>query len=125
MRRSLGWVAEMAGIVAAVDVDRPASDVFANATDPTRFHEWQKGVVDGHLDQPGLPAVGALRRTDDPVHRPGGPVLEVACQPRRRTTHVGCPRHRRTDQLLVRREAEKDMPANVAALTGGMEAVTG
>jgi len=27
--------------------------------------------------------------------------------------------------LLVRREAEKDMPANVAALTGGMEAVTG
>jgi hypothetical protein len=33
--------------------------VFAYATDPARFHEWQAGVVDGRLDQPGIPAVGA------------------------------------------------------------------
>jgi uncharacterized protein YndB with AHSA1/START domain len=43
----------------SVDVDRPAADVFAYATDPTRFHEWQQGVVDGHLEQPGPPRVGA------------------------------------------------------------------
>jgi hypothetical protein len=28
-------------------VDRPAAEVFAYATDPTRFHEWQHGVIDG------------------------------------------------------------------------------
>jgi hypothetical protein len=37
--------------------------VFAYATDPTRFSEWQKGVVDGHMDGPGngtgTPPVGA------------------------------------------------------------------
>ena len=38
---------------ATTEVDRPAADVFAYATDPTRFHEWQQGVVDGHMDQPG------------------------------------------------------------------------
>ena len=48
----------MAAIVTTTEVDRSADDVFAYATDPTRFHEWQQGVVDGHLDQPGNPAVG-------------------------------------------------------------------
>jgi len=49
----------MSPIVVSTDVDRPAAEVFAYATDPTRFNEWQKGVVDGHLDQPGPPAVDA------------------------------------------------------------------
>src|SRR5215470_5527935 len=48
----------MSAIVTSIEVDRPAREVFSYATDPTRFHEWQKGVVDGHLDQPGTPAVG-------------------------------------------------------------------
>jgi SAM-dependent methyltransferase len=39
-------------------VDRPAADVFAYATDPTRFHEWQQGLIDGHLDPPGPAQVG-------------------------------------------------------------------
>ena len=43
----------------SIDVERPAADVFAYATDPTRFHEWQQGVVEGHLEQPGPPQVGA------------------------------------------------------------------
>src|SRR5690348_9092029 len=53
----------MAPIVTSADIDRPAAEVFAYATDPARFSEWQKGVVDGHMDgradgtQP--PAVGA------------------------------------------------------------------
>ena len=43
----------MASTIASTVVDRPAAEVFAYATDPARFHEWQQGVIDGHLDQPG------------------------------------------------------------------------
>jgi len=46
-------------IVASTDVNRSARDVFAYVTDPTCFHEWQKGVIGGHMDDPGSPGVGA------------------------------------------------------------------
>ena len=53
----------MPAIVTSTEVERPAAEVFAYATDPTRFREWQKGVVDGHMDghggQAGSPAVGS------------------------------------------------------------------
>lgn len=49
----------MPPIVASTDVNRSARDVFAYVTDPTCFHEWQKGVIGGHLDDPGSPGVGA------------------------------------------------------------------
>ena len=49
----------MPPIVASTEVDRPAAEVFAYATDPTRFAEWQKGVVDGRMDDGGTPTVGA------------------------------------------------------------------
>lgn len=39
----------MSAIVVTTEVDRPADEVFAYATDPTRFDQWQQGVVDGHL----------------------------------------------------------------------------
>ena len=42
----------MSAIVVSTEVERPAADVFAYATDPARFREWQKGVVDGHMDGP-------------------------------------------------------------------------
>ena len=42
-----------------VEVDRPAAEVFAYVTDPTRFHEWQQGVVSGGLQEPGPPEVGS------------------------------------------------------------------
>jgi len=42
----------MAPIVISAEIDRPAAQVFAYATDPARFSEWQKGVVDGHMDGP-------------------------------------------------------------------------
>jgi len=42
----------MAPIVISAEIDRPAAQVFAYATDPARFSEWQKGVVDGHTDGP-------------------------------------------------------------------------
>ena len=50
----------MTAIVAAIDVDRPAEVVFDYATDPTRFHEWQQGVVDGKMNTAGKPSVGDL-----------------------------------------------------------------
>ncbi|MEV6637048.1 SRPBCC family protein [Actinoplanes sp. NPDC051470] len=45
--------------VTSVDINRPAADVFAHATDPTRFHQWQQGVVDGRMEHTGPPQVGA------------------------------------------------------------------
>ena len=42
----------MAPIVTSAEIDRPAAEVFAYATDPARFSEWQQGVVDGHMDGP-------------------------------------------------------------------------
>lgn len=55
--------------VVSVDVDRPATEVFAYATDPTTFHEWQHGVVSGRLDTSGTPEVGDRCLT---VRRIGG-----------------------------------------------------
>lgn len=48
----------MSAIVTTTEVNRAAEDVFAYATDPTRFHEWQTGVLDGHMETPGPPQVG-------------------------------------------------------------------
>ncbi|MDQ2959924.1 MAG: SRPBCC family protein [Candidatus Dormibacteraeota bacterium] len=48
----------MPPISTSIEVNRAADDVFAYATDPTRFCEWQKGVVEGHMDHPGIPSVG-------------------------------------------------------------------
>ena len=53
----------MPPIVTSAEIGRPAAEVFAYATDPTRFSEWQQGVVDGHMEGPASgslsPAVGA------------------------------------------------------------------
>ena len=51
----------MPPIVTSAEIGRPAPEVFAYATDPARFSEWQQGVVDGHMDGPAsdAPAVGA------------------------------------------------------------------
>lgn len=40
------------------EIDRPPEDVFAYVTDPTRFVEWQRKVVGGHMDTDGPTAVG-------------------------------------------------------------------
>jgi hypothetical protein len=75
----------MAPIVATTEVDRPAQEVFSYATDPTRFHEWQKGVVDGHIDQASNPQVGALCLT---TRRIGGANRPVTS----RLAHIDPPR---------------------------------
>lgn len=42
----------------SIEVDRPASEVFAYVTDPSHFSEWQNGVVDGHRQGEGPASVG-------------------------------------------------------------------
>lgn len=48
----------MPPITVSIEVDRSAEEVFAYATDPSRFSEWQKGVVSGQTDNVSAPQVG-------------------------------------------------------------------
>jgi uncharacterized protein YndB with AHSA1/START domain len=149
----------MAAIVASTEVERPAAEVFAYATDPARFSEWQKGVVEGHMDGPGngtqAPAVGAkcvttrrigganrratseLVQIDPPrtwgVRGLDGPIraaVDVVVQPvtdarSRLTISVGFSGRgvgKVLVPLVVRRQARKEMPDNLAALKRRMEA---
>ncbi|MGH3356864.1 MAG: SRPBCC family protein [Nocardioidaceae bacterium] len=75
----------MSAIIASTEVDRIAEQVFAYATDPTRFAEWQQGVVGGHLDSTGAPAVGDLCVTR---RRIGGAVRPVTSK----LAHIDPPR---------------------------------
>jgi uncharacterized protein YndB with AHSA1/START domain len=149
----------MAPITTTAEIGRPADEVFACATDPTRFREWQKGVVDGHMDGPAngsqVPAVGAkcvttrciggasrsstseLTHIDPPrtwgVRGIDGPIraaVEILVEPvtgsrSRLTISVDFTGHgigKILVPLMVRREARKEMPANMAALRQNMEA---
>lgn len=53
----------------SVEVSRPADEVFAYATDPTKFAEWQSGVVSGSMETEGQPALGDLCRTTRRIGR--------------------------------------------------------
>jgi uncharacterized protein YndB with AHSA1/START domain len=143
-------------IVTSAEIGRPAAEVFAYATDPARFSEWQKGVVDGHMDGPanGAPAVGAkcvttrriagadrpstaeLVHIDPPrtwgVRGIDGPIraaVDVRVEPltdfrSRLTISVDFTGHgigKILVPLMVRREARKEMPDNMAALKQRME----
>lgn len=148
----------MSPIIATVEVDRPAAEVFAYATDPTRFPEWQAGVVDGHMDghvdDAGAPQVGAkcvttrriggaerpvtseLTHVDPPrtwgVHGIDGPIratVDLTVAPltetrSRLTIAVDFEGHgigKVLVPLLVRRQAQKEMPTNVANLKRHLE----
>jgi hypothetical protein len=149
----------MPPIVTSAEIGRPAAEVFAYATDPARFSEWQKGVVDGHMDGPAngtqTPAVGAkcvITRRIGGANRPstsklvhfdpprawgvrgtGGPIraaVDVLVEPltdsrSRLTISVDFTGHgigKILVPLMVRREARKEMPDNMAALRQRMEA---
>jgi hypothetical protein len=45
-------------ISTSIDVDRPTAGLFDYVTDPSRFSEWQDGVVEGHMESAGPPSVG-------------------------------------------------------------------
>jgi len=147
----------MPPIVTTAEIDRPAAEVFTYATDPARFSEWQKGVVDGHMDGPadGTPAVGArcvttrriggasrpstselthidpprtwgVRGTDGPIRAAVDVLVEPVTGSRSRLTisvdFTGHGIGKILVPLMVRREARKEMPANMAALKQRMEA---
>ena len=149
----------MSPITTITEINCPAADVFDYATDPSRFSEWQKGVVDGHMDQPtGTPQIGAhcsttrrigganrastsqLTHIDPPrtwgVHGIDGPIratvdltVEALTDARSRLTiAVDFEGHgigKILVPILVRREARKEMPANLAALKRRLETTAG
>ena len=49
----------MALIESEVDVARPPEEVFRYVTDPSRFGEWQSGVVSARIEGDGPQAVGS------------------------------------------------------------------
>jgi uncharacterized protein YndB with AHSA1/START domain len=56
-------------IVTTLDIARPPAEVFAVATDPTRFVEWQSDVIRVETDKPAPLPVGARFST---IRRIGG-----------------------------------------------------
>jgi len=148
----------MPPIVTSAEIGRPAAEVFAYATDPARFSEWQKGVVDGHMDSPAngsqTLAVGAkcvttrrigganrpstselvhidppktwgVRGTDGPIRAAVDVLVESLTDSRSRLTisvdFTGHGIGKILVPLMVRREARKEMPGNMAALRQRME----
>src|ERR1700761_1790096 len=149
----------MTPVVASAEIERPAAEVFTYATDPARFSQWQKGVVDGHMDGPAdgaqtlavgakcvttrrigganRPSTSELTHIDPPrawgVRGIDGPIraaVEVLVEPvtgsrSRLTISVDFTGHgigKILVPLMVRRQARKEMPANMAALKQNMEA---
>ncbi len=53
----------MAPIVSTVEIARPPDEVFSYVTDPSRFAEWQEGVVSGRIEGGGPPVVGSRYTT--------------------------------------------------------------
>jgi uncharacterized protein YndB with AHSA1/START domain len=64
-------------IVTTLDIARPPEEVFAIATDPTRFAEWQPDVVRVETDRPAPLPVGARFTT---IRRIGGVERAIAQQ---------------------------------------------
>jgi uncharacterized protein YndB with AHSA1/START domain len=75
----------MAAISATAEVARPPEVVFAYVTDPTRFAEWQEGVVGGQMDGSGPHRVGDRCLTTRRIGGSEGQVTSVV-------THVDPPR---------------------------------
>jgi uncharacterized protein YndB with AHSA1/START domain len=143
----------MPPIVATAEVDRPATDVFAYATDPTRFPEWQAGVVSGRLDGGGdgvgarcitvrriggaerpntselvrlePPRAWAVRGLDGPIRAAVDVTVEPLGADRSRVAiavdFTGHGIGKLLVPLMVRREARKEMPANLARLKERLE----
>jgi uncharacterized protein YndB with AHSA1/START domain len=143
----------MPPIVTTAEIDRSAAQVFACATDPSLFSQWQKGVEDGHMDGPAdgtrVPPVGTrcvttrriggasrpvtselthidpprtwgVRGTDGPIRATVDVLVEPVADSRSRLTisvdFTGHGIGKILVPLMVRREARKEMPENMAAL---------
>jgi carbon monoxide dehydrogenase subunit G len=142
-----------------IDVDRAPDEVFAYATDPSRFHEWQNGVVSGRMEGERPTTVGSkcittrrigfaerpvtseVTEMDPPrswaVHGLDGPIratVNVTVEPlggddrSRLTIGLDFEGHgigKLLVPLVVRREAEKEMPENLRRLKERLEGAPG
>ena len=143
----------MPPILATAEVDRPADDVFAYATDPARFPEWQAGVVSGRMDGGGTgvgarcfsvrriggaerastselvhvdpPRTWSVRGVDGPIRAAVDVTVEPIDAKRSRVSigvdFTGHGIGKLLVPLVVRREARKEMPANLARLKVRLE----
>jgi uncharacterized protein YndB with AHSA1/START domain len=76
----------MAPISTTTEVDRPPEEVFTYVTDPSRFVEWQRNVVSGHMDTGGVTTVGTRCVT---TRRIGFAERAVTAE----ITHISTPRN--------------------------------
>ena len=145
----------MSAIITTVEVARPAAEVFDYASDPTRFGEWQQGVVSGSVKHTGpSPEVGdicsmtrriggadrvstsrldhfdpprtwGVRGLDGPIRASVDVAAEAVTKSLTRLTisvdFVGHGIGKLLVPLVVRRQASKEMPANLAALKRRLE----
>jgi uncharacterized protein YndB with AHSA1/START domain len=144
----------MSPITVTTDVETTADQVYAYATDASRFQEWQEGVVDGHGDDadgvhPGTrclttrriggatravtaevthvdpPRTWGVRGVDGPVRATVDLLVEPLGETRSRVTiSVDFEGHgigKVLVPLVVRRQAQKEMPANIARLKQRIE----
>jgi hypothetical protein len=143
-------------ILATAEVDRPAEDVFAYATDPARFPEWQAGVVSGHMDGGGTgvgarcisvrriggaerastselvhvdpPRTWSVRGVDGPIRAAVDVTVESIGADRARVSigvdFTGHGIGKLLVPLVVRRQAHKEMPTNLARLKERLEQST-
>ena len=147
----------MPPITTTIDVNRSSDAVFSYATDPSRFREWQKGVVDGHMKDAGTPGVHAqcvttrrigfanrpstselthidspktwgVRGIDGPIRAIVNVTVEALTDTRSRLTiTVDFEGHgigKLLVPLVVRRQARKEMPANLTRLKQRIEGTT-
>jgi uncharacterized protein YndB with AHSA1/START domain len=141
--------------IASVEIARPAEEVFSYVTDPSRFPEWQQGVVSGRMEGGCTHGVGgrcittrriggseraatsevtemsppnrwAVRGLDGPIRA----IVNVRVEPlsesarSRVTIEVDFEGHgigKLLVPLVVRRQAAKEMPANMQALKERLE----
>jgi hypothetical protein len=147
----------MPPIVTSGEIERAAMEVFAYATDPGRFSEWQQGVVEGHMESQRLtvgakcvttrrigganrhstselvqydpPKTWGVRGIDGPIRAAVDVNVEPLTESRSRLTisvdFTGHGIGKILVPLIVRREARKEMPDNMAALKQRMEAKPG
>jgi len=134
----------MPPIITSIEVDRPAEDVFAYATDPTRFHEWQAGVIvvgarcsttrriggtnrasTSDVTHINPPTTWGVRGIDGPIRA----IVDVTVEPltvhrSRLSIAVDFEGHgigKVLVPLVVRRQARTEMPANLATLKQRLE----
>src|SRR6266705_3882120 len=114
----------MPPIVTSAEIGRPAAEVFAYATDPARFREWQKGVVDGHMDGAAVGATCVTTRRIGGASRPSTSELVLIDPPRAWGVRGTDGPIRAAVDVLVEpvTGSRKEMPGNMAALKQRIEA---